>query len=55
MQFSGTLKSWNDDRGFGFIEATQGGQGGQGGQEIFVHVKAFAAETCTSHATTRSS
>ena len=29
MQFTGTLKSWNDDCGFGFIEATQGGQGGQ--------------------------
>jgi uncharacterized membrane protein YsdA (DUF1294 family)/cold shock CspA family protein len=39
MQFSGTLKSWNDDRGFGFIEATQGGQ------EIFVHIKAFPAGT----------
>ncbi|MEG1767551.1 MAG: cold shock and DUF1294 domain-containing protein [Comamonas sp.] len=35
MQFEGTLKSWNDDRGFGFIEAAQGGQ------EIFVHIKAF--------------
>ena len=49
MQFTGTLKSWNDDRGFGFIEATHGGQ------EIFGHIKAFAAETCTSHDTTRSS
>jgi uncharacterized membrane protein YsdA (DUF1294 family)/cold shock CspA family protein len=29
------LKSWNDDRGFGFIEPVQGGQ------EIFVHIKAF--------------
>ena len=48
MQFTGTLQSWNDDRGFGFIEATQGGQ------EIFVHIKAFPAATCTSHATTRS-
>jgi uncharacterized membrane protein YsdA (DUF1294 family)/cold shock CspA family protein len=36
MQFTGTLKSWND-RGFGFIEAAQGGQ------EIFVHIKAFPA------------
>jgi uncharacterized membrane protein YsdA (DUF1294 family)/cold shock CspA family protein len=35
MQFEGTLKTWHDDRGFGFIEPTQGGQ------EIFVHVKAF--------------
>jgi uncharacterized membrane protein YsdA (DUF1294 family)/cold shock CspA family protein len=39
MQFTGTLKSWNDDRGFGFIEATHGGQ------EIFVHIKAFPAGT----------
>lgn len=35
MRFEGTIKSWNDDRGFGFIEPTQGGQ------EIFVHIKAF--------------
>lgn len=34
-RFEGTLKSWNDERGFGFIEPTQGGQ------EIFVHIKAF--------------
>jgi uncharacterized membrane protein YsdA (DUF1294 family)/cold shock CspA family protein len=39
MHFTGTLKSWNDDRGFGFIEAAQGGQ------EIFVHIKAFPAGT----------
>jgi uncharacterized membrane protein YsdA (DUF1294 family)/cold shock CspA family protein len=35
MRFEGVIKSWNDERGFGFIEPTQGGQ------EIFVHVKAF--------------
>lgn len=35
MRFEGTIKSWNDDRGFGFIEPAQGGQ------EIFVHIKAF--------------
>lgn len=35
MRFDGTLKSWNDERGFGFIEPAQGGQ------EIFVHIKAF--------------
>jgi len=35
MRFEGSIKSWNDDRGFGFIEPRQGGQ------EIFVHVKAF--------------
>jgi uncharacterized membrane protein YsdA (DUF1294 family)/cold shock CspA family protein len=35
MRLEGIIKSWNDDRGFGFIEPTQGGQ------EIFVHIKAF--------------
>ncbi|OYT99953.1 MAG: DNA-binding protein [Burkholderiales bacterium PBB1] len=35
MRFTGTLKTWNDERGFGFIEPTQGGQ------ELFVHIKAF--------------
>ena len=39
MRFEGVVKSWNDERGFGFIEPTQGGQ------EIFVHVKAFARGT----------
>ena len=37
MRIDGTLKSWNDERGFGFIEPLQGGQ------EIFVHIKAFEA------------
>lgn len=35
IRFEGVIKSWNDERGFGFIEPNQGGQ------EIFVHVKAF--------------
>lgn len=35
MRLKGTLKSWNDGRGFGFIAPIQGGQ------EIFVHIKAF--------------
>lgn len=39
MRFDGRLKSWDDDRGFGFIEPTQGGQ------EIFVHIKAFPSGT----------
>jgi len=39
MRFAGTLKSWNDERGFGFIEPRQGGQ------ELFVHVKAFPSGT----------
>jgi uncharacterized membrane protein YsdA (DUF1294 family)/cold shock CspA family protein len=33
MRFEGTLKSWTDDRGFGFIEPDQGGA------EVFVHIK----------------
>jgi len=33
MRFEGTLKTWHDDRGFGFIEPTQGGD------EIFMHIK----------------
>lgn len=35
MRIDGILKSWNDERGFGFIEPLQGGQ------EIFIHIKAL--------------
>ena len=35
MRFEGTLTSWNDDRGFGQIESSQGGE------PIFVHVSAW--------------
>lgn len=35
MRFDGRLKSWNDERGCGFIEPLRGGQ------EIFVHIKSF--------------
>jgi uncharacterized membrane protein YsdA (DUF1294 family)/cold shock CspA family protein len=35
MRFEGLIKSWNDERGFGFIAPAQGGQ------EIFVHIKSF--------------
>ena len=36
MRFEGHLKSWNDERGFGFIEPVTGGD------EIFVHIKALS-------------
>ena len=39
MRYTGTLKIWNDERGFGFLEPTQGGP------EIFVHIKAFPLST----------
>jgi uncharacterized membrane protein YsdA (DUF1294 family)/cold shock CspA family protein len=39
MRFEGTLKTWNDERGFGFIVPVQGGD------EIFVHIKAFSVRT----------
>ncbi len=35
MRFDGTLVTWNDDRGFGYIEPTQGGE------RVFVHVSAW--------------
>ncbi len=39
MRFEGTLTTWNDDRGFGFVTPTHGGQ------EIFVHIKAFGSRS----------
>ena len=39
MRFEGTLTSWNDDRGFGRIESSQGGE------PIFVHVSAWPRGT----------
>ena len=35
MRLTGTLRTWNDERGFGFIAPTHGGA------ELFVHVSAF--------------
>lgn len=37
MRFEGTLTSWNDERGFGFLRSAQGGE------DIFVHATAFGA------------
>jgi uncharacterized membrane protein YsdA (DUF1294 family)/cold shock CspA family protein len=37
MRFDGLIKSWNDDRGCGFIEPAKGGD------EIYVHITAFPA------------
>src|SRR5688572_32569201 len=39
MRFEGTLTTWNDERGFGRIESTQGGE------PIFVHVSAWPRGT----------
>lgn len=36
MRVKGTLKKWNDERGFGFLETDETGV------EVFVHVKSFA-------------
>lgn len=35
MRSSGILKTWNDERGFGFIDT------GEAGRDVFVHIKAF--------------
>ncbi len=37
VRFEGIVKSWNDERAFGFIAPVQGGE------DIFVHVTAFAS------------
>jgi cold shock CspA family protein len=39
MPFTGTLRTWHDDRGFGFIAPTHGGA------EVFVHISAFPRDS----------
>lgn len=39
MRFEGFIRSWNEERAFGFIEPAQGGQ------EVFVHITAFPARS----------
>ena len=38
MKIKGTIKSWNDDKGFGFVESNTG-------ERAFVHIKAFTARS----------
>jgi cold shock CspA family protein len=37
LRFEGSIRSWNDERGFGFIAPSQGGD------DVFVHVSAIRA------------
>lgn len=41
MRFEGTIKSWDESRGFGFIASTNGGQ------DVFIHVSALPRGTGT--------
>lgn len=38
MRLTGILRSWNEDRGFGFIAPTHGGA------ELFVHISSFSRD-----------
>ncbi|MFT3859187.1 MAG: cold shock domain-containing protein [Aquabacterium sp.] len=38
MRHTGILRTWHDDKGFGFIAPSQGGR------ELFVHISAFARD-----------
>ncbi|MBN2702600.1 MAG: cold shock domain-containing protein [Pontiellaceae bacterium] len=35
LQVRGTITTWNDEKGFGFISPLSGGE------RVFVHIKAF--------------
>src|SRR5690348_2574493 len=35
MRLKGVIKTWNDERGFGFIEPLRGGE------DVFIHITAF--------------
>lgn len=39
MRISGKLKSWNDEKGFGFIKPATGGK------DVFIHISAFRNRT----------
>lgn len=39
MRLEGTIKSWDDERGFGFIEPIQGGE------DVFFHISEFSSRS----------
>jgi uncharacterized membrane protein YsdA (DUF1294 family)/cold shock CspA family protein len=47
MRYTGTLTSWTDDRGFGWIAADEGGE------PVFAHIKAFGARAARPQANQR--
>jgi len=43
MRYTGTITTWHDDRGFGWIAADEGGE------PVFAHIKAFGARAARPH------